>query len=81
MTWPHYPDGRFCDGKMQTDFHGKKDYNPSLNLQPASFLPSFLPYGILGSESLSLSSVQKTQELKSKYIIHSEELITITHVL
>jgi hypothetical protein len=43
MTWPHYPDGRFCDGKMQTDFYGKKDYNPSLNLQPASFLPSFLP--------------------------------------
>ncbi|KAH8960969.1 hypothetical protein BDL97_05G025700 [Sphagnum fallax] len=20
ITWPHYPDGRFCDGKLQTDF-------------------------------------------------------------
>jgi hypothetical protein len=40
ITWPHYPDGRFSDGKLQTDFYGKKDYNPSLNLQPVSFLPS-----------------------------------------
>ncbi|CAM6026615.1 unnamed protein product [Sphagnum balticum] len=23
MTWPHYPDGRFCDGKMQTDFYAE----------------------------------------------------------
>jgi hypothetical protein len=62
ITWPHYPDGRFCDGKFQTDFFGKKDYNPSPNLQPASFLPSldieFFP--------IVLSSVQKTQGLKSK---------------
>jgi hypothetical protein len=50
ITWPHYPDGRFCDGKLQTDFYGKKDYNSSLNLQPASFLP----YGILGFRILIL---------------------------
>jgi hypothetical protein len=50
ITWPHYPDGRFCDGKIQTDFYGKLDYNPSLNLQPASFLL----YGILGFRILIL---------------------------
>ncbi|KAH9561621.1 hypothetical protein CY35_05G031400 [Sphagnum magellanicum] len=23
ITWPHYPDGRFCDGKIQTDFYAE----------------------------------------------------------
>lgn len=77
ITWPHYPDGRFCDGKFQTDFFGKKDYNPSPNLQPASFLPS------LDIEFFQLyyPVFRRPKDWNPNYIIYSEELITITHVL
>ncbi len=32
ITWPGYPDGRFCDGKLQTDWLGKNAERSNLVL-------------------------------------------------